>query len=139
MTALSRADRPAPGAVVRKPPEKEPAECGWRRGRPRYGDFDAGFEHVAGDDAACGAIGKRRGDGNVAWEAWRQEPDADPSLKGTPPAELRFERAVKFDIVVNLRSAKKLGTELPIPILLRAKEVIEWDRASAHAICCTCS
>jgi putative tryptophan/tyrosine transport system substrate-binding protein len=36
-----------------------------------------------------------------------------------------IERAVKFDLVVNLKSGKTLGIELPTSILLRANEMIE--------------
>jgi putative ABC transport system substrate-binding protein len=46
-------------------------------------------------------------------------------LKGTPPAELPIERAVKFEVIVNLKTAKAIGIELPTSILLRADEVIE--------------
>jgi putative tryptophan/tyrosine transport system substrate-binding protein len=49
----------------------------------------------------------------------------DKILKGTRPAELPIERAVKFDLVVNLKSAKRLGIELPASLLIRADEVIE--------------
>jgi putative ABC transport system substrate-binding protein len=46
-------------------------------------------------------------------------------LKGTPPGELPIERAVKFDLIVNLKTAKTLGIELPTSLLIRADEVIE--------------
>jgi putative ABC transport system substrate-binding protein len=49
----------------------------------------------------------------------------DKRLKGIQPAGLPIERAVKFDVVVNLKSAKALGIELPTSLLLRANEVIE--------------
>ena len=49
----------------------------------------------------------------------------DKILKGTPPADLPIERAVQFELVVNLKTAKVLGIELPTAILLRANEVIE--------------
>jgi putative ABC transport system substrate-binding protein len=49
----------------------------------------------------------------------------DKILKGTPPAGLPIERAVKFEFVVNLKSAKTLGIELPTSLLLRANKVIE--------------
>src|SRR5262245_39596059 len=49
----------------------------------------------------------------------------DKVLKGTPPTDLPIERAVKFDLVVNLKSAKTLGIELPTSLLIRANEVIE--------------
>ena len=37
----------------------------------------------------------------------------DKVLKGTPPANLPIERAVKFEVIVNLKSAKTLGIEFP--------------------------
>jgi putative ABC transport system substrate-binding protein len=49
----------------------------------------------------------------------------DKILKGTPPTDLPIERAVQFELVVNLKTAKVLGIELPTAILLRANEVIE--------------
>jgi putative tryptophan/tyrosine transport system substrate-binding protein len=49
----------------------------------------------------------------------------DKILKGTPPADLPIERAVKFDLTVNLKSARTLAIELPPALLIRANEVIE--------------
>ena len=49
----------------------------------------------------------------------------DKILRGTPPADLPIERAVKFELIVNLKTAKAIGIELPTAILLRANEVIE--------------
>jgi putative ABC transport system substrate-binding protein len=56
---------------------------------------------------------------------YRSAAFVDKILKGTSPAELPIERAVKFDLVINLKSAKALGIELPTSLLVRANEVIE--------------
>ena len=49
----------------------------------------------------------------------------DKILKGAPPANLPIERAVKFDLMLNLKSAKSLGIGLPTSLLMRADGVIE--------------
>ena len=46
-------------------------------------------------------------------------------LQGRKPAELPIERPAKFELVLNLRAAKRLGMQIPTSILLRADEVIE--------------
>jgi putative ABC transport system substrate-binding protein len=62
---------------------------------------------------------------NIIEYSQRTAAQIDKVLKGTPPGEVAVEQMTRFELVINLTTAKALGITIPQSVLVRADEVIQ--------------
>jgi len=80
---------------------------------------------VSGNRAFADAGGLMSYAGSLSDRYRNAAPYVDKILKGTKPADLPVQQPTKFELIINLKTAKTLGISVPAAMLTRADEVIE--------------